>query len=323
MKQAIKQFLRALNFVWVSSKYWTIIKLILLVVQSVLPLATLYLMKLVVDQITMGVQAEETQDFSSILWLILVWGGISLLAALTTIANQYVNENQSLLVSNYMANIVHQKSSELELAYYENPKYLNTLHRAQWEAKHRPNQILQSLTSLLQNGVSLVGIGGLLIYLHWGAAIVLLLTAIPALVIKIKFSEKRYKWGRNRTQLQRESNYLSSLLTHAEYAKEVRLFRLGKYFTQNFSEIVSQLFRENKKIASSQAWISLIAKGGEVVAIFGAYIFIGYQTFEGKLTIGDLVMYFQAFQRGQVFLQTAMTNLASLYENKLFFTKPL
>ncbi|MGB0524077.1 MAG: ABC transporter ATP-binding protein [Flammeovirgaceae bacterium] len=318
MKQTIRHFLGALHFVWLSSKYWTITKLILLIIQSILPLASLYLLKLVVDEVTNSIQAATTPDFAPVLWLIALWGGVNLITVFAATVNQYVNENQSLLVSNYMADIVHEKSAALELAYYENPKYLNTLHRAQLESKSRPNQILNSLTSLIQNGISLVAIGGLLIYLHWGAAVLLILAALPALVVRLKFSEKRYVWARKRTQLKRESNYLGYLLTFAEYAKEVRLFRLGTYFKNKFSVIQKQLFKESKQIAFNQAWISLIAKGSEVIAIFAAYIFIAYRTVGGELTIGDLVMYYQAFQRGQAFLQSALTSLSSLYENKLF-----
>lgn len=318
MKQTIQHFIGALKFVWQASKYWTITKLVLLIIQSLLPLASLYLLKLVVDQVTLNLQPDAEQDFAKVVWLVAFWGGVNLIGVITNTISQYVNENQSLLVSNYMADIVHEKSSELELAYYENPKYLNTLHRAQLQAKSRPNQILTSLTSLIQNGVSLVAIAGLLVYLHWATAVVLVIAALPALFVKLKFSEKRYKWDRNRTQLRRESNYLSLILTYAEYAKEVRLFRLGDYFKEKFSVIQTQLFKENKQIAFSQAWITLLAKGSEVLAVLAAYLFIAYQTVDGQLTIGDLVMYYQAFQRGQAFLQSSLTSLSSLYENKLF-----
>lgn len=318
MQQTFHYFLRALQFVWKASKYWTIVKLVLLIVQSLLPLVSLYLMKLIIDQVSEALQAEQATDFNHIMWPIIAWGAVNLITVGLTTISKYINENQGLLVSNYMADIIHQKSAELELAYYENPAYLNTLHRAQLQARFRPNQILTSLTSLVQNGISLTAIAGLLIYLHWATAVVLIVTALPALIVKMKFSNKRYHWDRNRTQFKRKSFYLSSLLTMAEYAKEIRLFRLGNYFKEKFSDIEGRLFQENKKIAFNQALMTLLAKGTEVFAILGAYLFIAYQTVGGKLTIGDLVMYYQAFQRGQTFLQGVMTSLSSIYENKLF-----
>lgn len=318
MKQTINHFLRALHFVWISSKRWTIAKITLLLIQSILPLVTLYLLKLVIDEVTLQLQADTAPHFSSIVWFIGLWGAANLIGALVATANQYVNENQSLLVSDYMSKVVHQKSIELELAFYENPAYLNTLHRAQIESRTRPIHILNALTGLIQNGISLVAIGGLLIYLHWAASVILILAALPILFIKIRFSERRYHWGRNRTQLKRESYYLDYLLTQAETAKEIRLFNIGHYLSDQFNAIQKLLFKENEKIAFNQAWTTLFAKGAETLAVLAAYIFIAYRTINGALTIGDLVMYYQAFQRGQAFLQSSLTSLASLYENKLF-----
>ena len=38
------------------------------------------------------------------------------------------------------------------------------------------------------------------------------------------------------------------------------------------------------------------------------------------ITLGDLVMYYQAFQRGQGFLQEMLGGLAGLYEDNLFLS---
>ncbi|MFT6961906.1 MAG: ATP-binding cassette subfamily B protein [Flammeovirgaceae bacterium] len=319
MKNSTPQnFLRTLHFVWQASQKWTIAKLILLVIQALLPLASLYLMKLVVDIITESLKEESEIQFEKIAWLIAGLGLANLLSAVASNLAQLVSEAQSQLVTDYMSNIVHEKSAQLDLAYYENPKYLNSLHRAQQEAKFRPNQLLNSLTSLLQSGISLIAIGGLLVYLHWATAIILILASVPALLVKLKFSQKMYVWQKNRTQKERESMYLSQLLTFANYAKEVKLFNLGLHFQTKFSKIRKVLFGERMKIARHRFWLSLFAKASEVLAIIGAYGFIAFRTFRGLLTLGDLVMYYQAFQRGQALLQTSLTNLASLYENKLF-----
>ncbi len=54
--------------------------------------------------------------------------------------------------------------------------------------------------------------------------------------------------------------------------------------------------------------------------VFGSYGFIAYRTVQGNITLGDLVMYFQAFQRGQGYLRNMMNSLASLYEDNLFLS---
>ena len=54
--------------------------------------------------------------------------------------------------------------------------------------------------------------------------------------------------------------------------------------------------------------------------VYALYGLIAYQTLKGQSTLGDFVMYFQAFQRGQNYLQNIFGSLARLYENNLFLS---
>ena len=57
LKQKIQRALqlnRALKLIWQSSPTWTIARLILLTIQSILPLLSLYLMKVIIDTVQVG-----------------------------------------------------------------------------------------------------------------------------------------------------------------------------------------------------------------------------------------------------------------------------
>jgi ATP-binding cassette subfamily B protein len=54
------------------------------------------------------------------------------------------------------------------------------------------------------------------------------------------------------------------------------------------------------------------------VVVFASLAFISYQTFQGLLTLGDMVMYFGAVQRGQTPLHGVFSSLGKLYEDNLF-----
>jgi ATP-binding cassette subfamily B protein len=53
-----------------------------------------------------------------------------------------------------MHDILHAKSIEVDLEYYENSQYLDTLHRAQQEAPFRPTRIVHGLLQTGQSGIS-------------------------------------------------------------------------------------------------------------------------------------------------------------------------
>jgi len=127
-----------------------------------------------------------------------------------------------------MSGIIIDKATSIDLSYYENAKYHDTFHRAQRQAMFRPVQILRNLTDLLRSGFLLLSLAGLLLYLHWGIALILCFFALPIAGVKWYYSKKLFKWETGRTALEREAHYLNQILTTTEYAKEVRLFNLGR-----------------------------------------------------------------------------------------------
>lgn len=315
----VLHLLPAFKLAWQSSPRWMSARVVILVLQGVLPLVSLFLLKLIIDQIALSaVSTDKAAAFQQALMLLLGLGGVMLFSSAVASLSELVNTAQTQRVTDFMQNLLLEKSVGADLEYYENAQYYDTLQRAQQEAPFRPNQILSRVALILQNGISLVGILGLLVSLYWGLAAVLLVAAFPALLVRLKFSQVLYQWQRRRTVLDRKSMYFSIMLTHEQYAKEVRLFRLGSLFRQQFRELRQLIYRENLKITTRRAIASLSAEAFAEVLTVGVFIYIAYQTIQGNLKIGDLVLYQQALQRGEAALQALLSGLSGLYEDNLF-----
>ena len=108
------------------------------------------------------------------------------------------------------------------------------------------------------------------------------------------------------------------MLTDGGHAQEIRLFGLGPLFMDWFRELRKRLRVEKLQISARRSWADLITQASATVAIFGALAFVAYQTIGGMITIGDMVMYYGAFQRAQGSLQDIWTSLTRLYEDNLF-----
>lgn len=276
-------------------------------------------MKQIIDGVTeVGLGSEEL--FSHVLNELIYFGITLLSIAVVTQLSQLVTEAQQQRVSDYMAEMVQTQSLSLDLGYFENPEFHNTYFQAQREALYRPVQIVTSLISVLQNGISLVLIAAFLSFLHFGMAIVLIISILPSIFIRYHFSKKLYEWQKSRTAKERESAYLAVVISGTEYAKEVRVFSAGQRLKERFRKIRNLLFDEKLKIGKLRTRNSILAKVVEISAEVGVYIFIVYRTTQGLITIGDLVIYFQAFQKGKGNLTAALQSLVQLVENRMFLT---
>lgn len=313
------RFIPALRLVWQSSPGWTIARLVLVVVQGLLPLAMIYLAKLIIDTVTLNLQSSDPAEiFAQVLPLIIITGGVTILNSLSQSLNELVNSAHSQKVTDYMQGIIHSKSIEADLEYYENAKYHDALQRAQQEAPYRPPQILNRLAQLGQNAISLVAMVGLLVSLHWGIIGILLVASFPAVIVRTKFSSIFYNWQRRRTQLERQSMYLGWMMTNEQFAKEVRLFDLGGWFSREYSQIRGKLYQEKLGLSAKKSLAFFLAQAFAGVLIFAVFTYIIYQTIQGVLLLGDLVLYYQALQKGQNNLRLTMSSVSGLYEDNLF-----
>ena len=277
--------------------------------------------KLIIDTITEGLSiADKTLVVDQVLILLGLAAAVMVFTFVCNAIAELVNTALSDRVTDYMQGILLTKSIDVDLEYYESPKYHDTLQRAQQEAPYRPRQILTHLTQVGQNSISLIAMLGLLLSLHWGIIGVLLVAAIPMMLVRTRHTRVMYHWQRRRTPMERQAWYRGSLLTDERSAKEIRLFNLGDQFLAQFKHLRQKIYREKLKIKLKNAIASLIAQSAAGVFVFAIYGFIIYLTIQGVLKLGDLVLYHQALQRGQNALRGLVSNVSSLYEDNLFLT---
>lgn len=315
------RFQKAIRFVWESGPVWVVGNAFLLLVQGLLPILSLYLMKLVIDTVTAALSAQPAERaFEPVLRVLLMAGGVALISAVVSQIGEAFTRVQSLTVVDHMNDILQAKGIEMDLEYYENSQYQDTLHRAQREAAYRPVVILNGLASILQNGISLLGVGWLLLSFHWAVIPLLLVAVLPGVVVRIWHSNRQFKLDRQNTLKERRSWYYHMILIGTEFAKEVRIFGLGSILRERYQKLREEIRDLRVRLEVRHSALNIAAQIISVAVIYGLFALIAYRTLQGSQTLGDLVMYFQAFQRGEGFLRGFLTGLARLYENNLFLT---
>jgi ATP-binding cassette subfamily B protein len=310
---------RALRLVWRSAPGWTAANFGLILIQGLLPLVSLYLMKLIVDAVTAGLKApDKSVAIKEVIFLITIAATVALVAACCRSLSEIVKEAQTQVVSDHVADVIHDKSVAVDLEYYEDPKYYDTLHRAQHDATYRPGSIINSLMQVGQSGIALIALAGLLISFRWWVAVILFAATVPGVLMRLKHADRIYNWQRRHTQAERRAYYLHWMLTNGGHAKEIRLFGLGSLFMGWFRALRQRLRIERLKMSTRRSLADLTTQASATVAIFGTLAYVAYQTVQGTITIGDMVMYYGAFQRAQASLQGIWSSLTTLYEDNLF-----
>ena len=317
----VLQMGRALRFVWQSAKGGTLINGVLILVQGVLPLLQLYLMKLMVDAVTAGPAApDKGVALRHVLLLVGLMGAAAMFASLIRSVAGLVREWQAYIVADHMNDVLLAKSIEVDLEYYESAQYYDTLHRAQREAPSRPISIVNNLAQIGQYGISLLAIAGLLLSFHWIIAVILFIAVASGTAVRMRYAHKMYRWQRDQTSAERQAGYFNWILTDSSHAKEIRLFDLGPLFIRRFRDLRQTLRKGRLALGCRRSAAEFAAQVFAAAAVYGSCAYVAYQAMRGMITLGDLVMYYQAFRGVQGFLQGILGSLAGLYEDTLFLS---
>jgi len=316
---------RTLAFVWKSGPGWAIAAGVVIVVAAVLPLAFLYAIKLLVDLIAVsaaaGVPAGGAVDQGLATQMLLLVGlaaGIALLQSLATAAGRWIGEAQAQSVTDYMFGILHDKSVQVDLGYYENPEFKDKLHRAQREAPYRPKRIVNSLLEVAQNGVTLLTMAGLLCAFHWSVLPVLVVSCVPGVLLRLRYSSQYYSWERTATLRERQSAYTNLLLTTVEFAKELRLFGLGAMLRGRFRALRDALRVEKLAVTRRRSVAEFAGEALAILGVFGVLAAMGYSALAGAISVGSLIMYHGGLQKAWSSLGLMLRSISMLYEDNLF-----
>jgi ATP-binding cassette subfamily B protein len=322
--QKLQQALRldkALRLVWRAAPGWTVANVVLVLLQSVLPLAGLYMRKRIFDALAVGLAGSDiTAAFQQVLPWIVGAGALAIVIALLSSLSEIVGQAQSMTVTDAVSDVVHEKSIAVDLEYYEDPRYYDTLHRAQAEAPYRPTHIVNGLVQLGRNAISLAGLATLLVSANWAVGLLLLAAALPGALVRLVYSRKLFQFEREQAEADRRAWYYHWMMTNVGHAKEVRLFNLGSLFRERFRALRRQLREGRLKLAGQRSLNDLLTQLIATTAIYGTFGLIAYQAVSGQMTLGDVVMYYEGFQMGLGQLRALLQGLAGLYEDNLFLT---
>jgi ATP-binding cassette subfamily B protein len=291
----------------------------MVIIRGILPLLLLYLVKLLVDEIQNVVMTEPAnQDFTRLTITLIVAGGLFLINALSASFGALVKERQSFVISDFFDKLIHDKTTSLSYSFFEFPKYQNIFYRALNEATVRPSRVYYGVLGLLQNLITLVALGGILLMVHWSVSIVLLLVTVPVGLIRVRYALRLFRFKRENTVMERKVSYYNRLLTSPDYAKEIRAFDLGSLFRERYETFKTEWRKTQYRMLVKKTRLEILVQVLAAISFFLVYGLIAFKAFKLEITIGEVVLYFLALQRGYSYLQEFFGRITGLYEDSLF-----
>src|SRR5687767_7731469 len=321
-----------LKLIWQTSPGLTVADLALRLVRALLPVATLYVGKLIIDEVirlagVVGAPAGLREWLASgrldhLGWLLIAE---LTLAVLSDVLGRIVSLLDTLLsekFNNATSVRLMEHAATLDLEDFEDSDLQDRLERARRQTMGRMTMMSQ-LFGQAQDIVTIATFAvGLIVYAPW-LIVLLLLALVPAFLGEAHFNAQSYSLAYARTPERRELDYVRQTAASVESAKEVKIFGLSQFLIDRYRELSWNLFKANRALAVRRAgWGSGLTALG-TVGYYVAYAYLAWSTLRGQFTIGDLTFLAGSFRRLRNLLEGLLIGFSqtagqALYLDDLF-----
>lgn len=309
---------RAVELVWTTSHALTIVLALLTLVAGLVPAAIAYIGKLIVDTVVLAQSGLDARP--------LALGYLALeaiLVALLAGSQRGLSISQSLLrvvLGQKVNTLILEKALTLDLTHFEDSEFYDKMTRARREASSRPLSLVNRTFKLVQDALSLVTYGGLLLQFSGWAVTVLVVAAVPAFIAETRFAGEAFRLFRWRAPETREQSYLETLIAREDYAKEVQLYQLGPMLLERYRSIFNRLYGEDRDLTIRRGVWGYLLGLFSTAGFYVAYAWIVLEAIAGRISLGDMTMYLVVFRQGQTTFAGTLTSIGGMYEDNLYLS---
>ncbi|MDO5612232.1 MAG: ABC transporter ATP-binding protein [Paracoccus sp. (in: a-proteobacteria)] len=324
---ALKNIPPFLVMVWRAAPHLTIATMVLRAIGAFVPVAILWIAKLILDEVVRLAALPDTPDGLAGWWHSGLADHLITLVALELgigIASDIIGRLLRLVDSLLQERLVIDLSmrlmdhaAALDLEDFEDAGFQDKLERARRQAAGRMS-LMGTIFEQLQDSLTIATLGaGLIVYNPW-LILILLVGLIPAFLAEAHFNARSYNLDFRRTAERRETDYLRQTAASAETAKEIKIFDLHRFLSGRYLDLSRKFYAEARRIAQARAaWGALFSALGSL-AYYAAYAWIVVQTLTGDLSIGDLTFLAGSFMRVKGIIERLLSSFGSTAAQALY-----
>lgn len=215
--------------------------------------------------------------------------GLAVLTALSLFASTVQREQQQILgelVSRHMHGRALDIASKVELAAFEHPDFHNRLQRVQ-TGSQQPLNMVYGVSGLISAMVGVIGVSVALIAIEPLLIPLVLTVLFPAWLAASRRSSAFWHFFWRMTPSDRERNYVGTLLSGRDEAKEVRAFGLGRMLLERWNRLFDQRLTELRKVARRQLLFTLLSTTAIGILLGAIILLVAFLASSGQVTLAE------------------------------------
>ena len=313
--------------VWNTSPALTVAQAALRLVRALIPVATLYVGKLIIDEVVAlagrphpggSFEAWLASGALDTVFLLLALEfalgiGADILARLTGFVDSLLSEKVGIATSLRLM----EHAATLDLEDFEDSELQDSLDRARRQASGRMT-LMGQVFGQAQDAVTIASFAaGLVVYAPW-LMVLMAIALVPSFIGEAHFNAQSYWLNYARAPERRELDYVRQTAASVETAKEVKIFGLSRFLIDRFRDLSLSFYAANRRIAVRRAAWGGLLSGIGTIAYYVAYGYIVWRTVAGDFSVGDLTFLAGSFRRLHQMMEGLLSGFTSVASQALY-----
>ncbi|MBI2595833.1 ABC transporter ATP-binding protein [Candidatus Daviesbacteria bacterium] len=308
---------RLIRLFWSIDKRLFIFYSIAVTLPALVPFAIAYNFKLIIDQIV-PVVSGGLPDYKSITALVAAAVLLYTLQSIVFSIQDYFLRliNTKIPIALYQKVLL--KVSSLDLAYFDDSEFKNTLEKVRDSYAWRPLNMIQYIFFTFQGFVQMAASMVILFSLSPVLILVILVVAVPEFINRTKQSELSWVLWDENSPNRKKFWYLSWLLQDRNAIADMKIFRLPAWFLGEMRGLHENFYKKNRDLATKYLFLNMLFDLFSGIVFVGILVFIIMQSISKKITIGDISYFTTAVSNFQNGVAGFFRNLVNMFETSLY-----
>ena len=302
--------------IWRTNKTLFLTSAFCRIVAALLPVAILWVGKLIFDAI-IQITTHGEKDYSTL------WNSVAIefiLVVLSDLVGRAISLTDGILGDQYNINSsikIIKKTNEIDISLLENSEFYDKLDRARTQTAGRVD-LMSNVLGQAQTTISIFSLVIGLIYFEPYLIVLLVLSIFPSFINEVRFSQQQYSLARSWTSERRELDYLRFIGANDKTAKEIKLFGLTSFLVERFETLATRYFKLNKSLVVKRSSYGFLFNVLGSISYYAAYVFIIYRVLSGGITLGELTFLSGSFNRLMSSLRDFFSKFTRISESSLY-----
>lgn len=301
---------------WRASAFYTIVRIIVEVVQPLCSIIATLIAKQIIDLLAGAWEPINGNKEMVLLWLMLATLAVTLFRVVLQRAQQYCESLHSDLVNKQISLDMMDKSLNAGLSLFDNTEYYNRLTAAQRDSSSL-SYILWNAISVLSASITVIATFAVIAQQNILYGVLMVCAALPSTIASFKYTKTIYRLNLSQIQNERQKQYYTYVASEKRYAQEIRLYGLGDWLKNKYADTWSRLFNERKPVIRQKSILVCILEFLPEIVVTMIALDIGRLIFLQQATVGDYSLYTGLLSQLWGGLYVAINAVMHIYDNML------